>query len=69
MSFASYQAMAGVAGRGLQLLLRHKDARMTMRYSHVSRRLPEGGTPDCLVSQAHFWQGVEHPVRLDHLIY
>ena len=36
MSFASYQAMAGVAGRGLQLLLRHKDARMTMRYSHVS---------------------------------
>jgi integrase len=28
--------MAGVAGRGLQALLGHKDARMTMRYSHLS---------------------------------
>jgi integrase len=35
-TFASYQAMAGVAGRGLQALLGHKDARMTMRYSHLS---------------------------------
>jgi integrase len=35
-TFASYQAMAGVAGRGLQVLLGHKDARMTMRYSHLS---------------------------------
>jgi integrase len=35
-TFASYQAMAGVAGRGLQVLLGHRDARMTMRYSHLS---------------------------------
>jgi integrase len=28
-TFASYQAMSGVAGRGLQALLGHKDARMT----------------------------------------
>jgi integrase len=35
-TFASYQAMSGVAGRGLQVLLGHKDARMTMRYSHLS---------------------------------
>ena len=35
-TFASYQAMSGVAGRGLQLLLGHKDARVTMRYSHLS---------------------------------
>jgi integrase len=35
-TFASYQAMAGVAGRGLQALLGHRDARMTMRYSHLS---------------------------------
>jgi integrase len=35
-TFASHQAMAGVAGRGLQALLGHKDARMTMRYSHLS---------------------------------
>jgi integrase len=35
-TFASYQAMSGVAGRGLQALLGHKDARMTMRYSHLS---------------------------------
>ena len=35
-TFASYQAMAGVASRGLQVLLGHKDARMTMRYSHLS---------------------------------
>lgn len=35
-TFASYQAMAGVQGRGLQALLGHKDARMTMRYSHLS---------------------------------
>jgi integrase len=34
--FASYQAMAGVHGRGLQALLGHKDLRMTMRYSHLS---------------------------------
>ena len=35
-TFASYQAMSGVASRGLQALLGHKDARMTMRYSHLS---------------------------------
>lgn len=35
-TFASYQAMAGVQGRGLQALLGHKDARMTDRYSHLS---------------------------------
>lgn len=35
-TFASYQAMSGVAGRGLQALLGHKDARMTTRYSHLS---------------------------------
>jgi integrase len=35
-TFASYQAMAGIQGRGLQALLGHKDARMTMRYSHLS---------------------------------
>ena len=28
--------MSGVAGRGLQALLGYKDARMTMRYSHLS---------------------------------
>jgi len=35
-TFASYQAMAGVQGRGLQSLLGHKDPRMTTRYSHLS---------------------------------
>jgi integrase len=35
-TFASYQAMAGTQGRGLQALLGHRDARMTMRYSHLS---------------------------------
>src|SRR5208282_3208750 len=35
-TFASYQAMSGIAGRGLQSLLGHKDPRMTMRYSHLS---------------------------------
>jgi integrase len=35
-TFASYQAMSGIAARGLQSLLGHKDARMTMRYSHLS---------------------------------
>ena len=35
-TFASYQAMSGVAARGLQSLLGHKDPRMTMRYSHLS---------------------------------
>ena len=34
--FASYQAMAGVQGRGLQSLLGHKDPRMTSRYAHLS---------------------------------
>jgi integrase len=34
--FASYQAMNGVQGRGLQALLGHRDSRMTMRYSHLS---------------------------------
>jgi integrase len=35
-TFASYQAMSGVQARGLQALLGHKDARMTMRYSHLT---------------------------------
>jgi integrase len=35
-TFASYQAMSGVAARGLQALLGHKDGRMTTRYSHLS---------------------------------
>jgi integrase len=35
-TFASYQAMSGVQGRGLQVLLGHKDGRMTTRYSHLS---------------------------------
>jgi integrase len=35
-TFASYQAMAGTQGRGLQALLGHKDGRMTMRYAHLS---------------------------------
>jgi integrase len=35
-TFASYHAMAGVQGRGLQSLLGHKDPRMTVRYSHLS---------------------------------
>src|SRR5215475_935748 len=35
-TFASYQAMAGTQGRGLQALLGHKDGRMTMGYSHLS---------------------------------
>lgn len=35
-TFASYQAMAGTQGRGLQSLLGHKDGRMTARYSHLS---------------------------------
>ena len=34
--FASYQAMAGTQGRGLQALLGHKDGRMTIRYGHLS---------------------------------
>jgi integrase len=39
-TFASYQAMSGVQGRGLQALLGHKDGRMTMRYSHLSDAYP-----------------------------
>ncbi len=35
-TFASYQAMAGIQGRGLQSLLGHKDGRMTTRYTHLS---------------------------------
>ncbi len=35
-TFASYQTMAGTQGRGVQALLRHKDGRMTARYSHLS---------------------------------
>jgi integrase len=35
-TFASHQAMSGVAARGLQALLGHKDGRMTARYSHLS---------------------------------
>ena len=34
-TFASYQAMSGVQGRGLQALL-GRDPRMTLRYSHLS---------------------------------
>jgi integrase len=35
-TFASYHAMAGIQGRGLQGLLGHRDPRMTLRYSHLS---------------------------------
>ncbi|MGO9452243.1 MAG: tyrosine-type recombinase/integrase [Candidatus Binataceae bacterium] len=35
-TFASHQAMNGVQGRGLQMLMGHKDPRMTVRYSHLS---------------------------------
>jgi hypothetical protein len=35
-TFAGYKAMSGVQGRGLRALLGHKDARMTLRYSHLS---------------------------------
>ena len=35
-TFASYQAMSRVQGRGLQALLGHRDPRMTLRYSHLS---------------------------------
>jgi len=35
-TFASYQAMSGAQARGLQALLGHKDARMTMRHSHLT---------------------------------
>jgi site-specific recombinase XerD len=35
-TFASYQAINGTQGRGLQAMLRHKDPRMTARYSHLS---------------------------------
>jgi integrase len=35
-TFASYHAMAGIQGRGLQTLLGHKDPRMTLRYTHLS---------------------------------
>jgi len=35
-TFASFQALAGVQQRGLQALLRHKDTRMIMRYSHLT---------------------------------
>jgi len=36
-TFASHQAMSGLQGRSLMELLGHKDARMTVRYSHLSR--------------------------------
>jgi hypothetical protein len=35
-TFAIYQAMSGVASRGLQSLRGYKDPCMTMRYSHLS---------------------------------
>jgi integrase len=35
-TFCSYQAMSGVAPRGLQELMGHKDPRMTARYSHIN---------------------------------
>jgi integrase len=35
-TFASHQALEGVQQRGLQALLRHRDTRMTMRYSHLT---------------------------------
>lgn len=34
--FGSYHSMAGTQGRALQVLLGHKDGRMTARYSHLS---------------------------------
>jgi len=33
---ASHQATSGVQSRGLQALLGHKDALMTVRYSHLT---------------------------------
>jgi integrase len=38
-TFASYQAMSGVAARGLQALLGHKDGRMTARVPAPERHL------------------------------
>jgi site-specific recombinase XerD len=35
-TFASYLTMGGVNLRTVQILLGHKDLRMTMRYSHLS---------------------------------
>ncbi len=35
-TFASHHAMKGKQQRALQALLRHKDTRMTMRYSHLT---------------------------------
>jgi len=35
-TFASYQAMSGTVGKGLQDLLGHKDGRMTERYTHIA---------------------------------
>jgi integrase len=37
-TFASYQAMSGTVGKGLQDLLGHKDGRMTERYTHIADR-------------------------------
>jgi len=35
-TFASYQAMSGTVGKGLQDLLGHRDGRMTERYTHIA---------------------------------
>ncbi|TKJ43714.1 hypothetical protein CEE36_03235 [candidate division TA06 bacterium B3_TA06] len=37
-TFASYRVMAGVDIRTVQVLMGHKDIKMTMRYSHLSKR-------------------------------
>ncbi|MBY0277166.1 site-specific integrase [Candidatus Binatia bacterium] len=35
-TFASYQAMSGTVGKGLQDLLGHKDGRMSSKYAHIA---------------------------------
>ena len=73
-TFASYQAMSGVAARGLQSLLGHKDPRMTMRYSHLSEaylraavngvQLGRGGEPAPSGTKVGTYLALESPSRI-----